>query len=137
MPYPFLSPEWMTEARSIRAKYSDESPKIAADVKANLVITDVPFGDGPLHAHLDTSSGEMEMEEGHLEAPHATLTMDYGTAKSFMVEQDQSAVMQAFMSGKIKIAGDMTKLMALQASGGADAQAVSAKVAAEIAAITE
>ena len=42
--------------------------------------------------------------------------------------------MQAFMAGKIKVQGDMTKLMAMQ-SGAADPNA--AEVAAEIQAITE
>ncbi|MEY2396884.1 MAG: hypothetical protein QOJ00_58, partial [Actinomycetota bacterium] len=44
------------------------------------------------------------------------------------------AGMQAFMSGKIKVAGDMTKLMAMQ-SGTADP--VAAEVASRIADITE
>ena len=41
--------------------------------------------------------------------------------------------MQAFMSGKIKIQGDMTKLMAMQ---GAPVDEFSKKVAEEIKAIT-
>ena len=38
------------------------------------------------------------------------------------VKGDQSAAMQAFMGGKIKVEGDMTKLMAMQSggAGGAD-----------------
>jgi putative sterol carrier protein len=42
--------------------------------------------------------------------------------------------MQAFMSGKIKVAGDMTKLMAMQ-SGAADP--VAAELSQKIAEITE
>ena len=42
--------------------------------------------------------------------------------------------MQAFMAGKVKVDGDMTKLMAMQ-SGAADPKA--AEVAAAIQAITE
>jgi len=33
------------------------------------------------------------------------------------IEQDQNASMQAFMSGKIQVEGDMMKLMAMQAGG--------------------
>ena len=33
------------------------------------------------------------------------------------IEGDQNATMQAFMSGVIKIEGDMTKLMAMQGGG--------------------
>ena len=39
--------------------------------------------------------------------------MDYDTAKAQIVSQDQAAVMQAFMQGKIKIEGDMAKVLTL------------------------
>jgi len=44
------------------------------------------------------------------------VTLDYGTAKSILVEGNPQAGMQAFMAGKIKVEGDMAKLMALQAA---------------------
>jgi len=140
MPYAFLSEEWMDAAREIRERYSDQSPTIPATVRANLVVNEVPFGDGVVNAHMDTSSGKMTMELGHLDSPDATLTMDYATAKSFVVTQDQAAIMQAFMGGKIKIQGDMTKLMALAAAGqsaGPEAVAAAAKITEEVKAITE
>ena len=62
---------------------------------------------------MDTSSGEMEMDTGHIEDPDVTVTLDYATAKAIFVEGNPQAGMQAFMSGKIKVAGDMTKLMAM------------------------
>jgi putative sterol carrier protein len=34
-----------------------------------------------------------------------------------IVENDQSAAMQAFMSGQIQVEGDMAKLMSMQAAG--------------------
>src|SRR4026209_443343 len=82
----------------------------------NQVITDVPFGDGDVKLYLDTSSGKLEMESGELETPDLTLTTDYDTAKKIFVDQDQAAGMQAFMSGKIKVQGDMTKLMMMNAT---------------------
>ena len=39
---------------------------------------------------------------------------DYETAKAIFVDQNPQAGMQAFMAGKIKLQGDMTKSMALQ-----------------------
>jgi putative sterol carrier protein len=54
------------------------------------------------------------LELGHLENPDVTVTLPYDTARSLLVDQDQQAAMQAFMSGKIKVEGDMMKLMALQ-----------------------
>jgi alkyl sulfatase BDS1-like metallo-beta-lactamase superfamily hydrolase len=140
MPYAFLSDEWMDAAREIRERYADQSPTIPATVRANMIVNEVPFGDGAVNAHLDTSSGKMAMELGHLDGADATLTMDYATAKSFVVTQDQAAIMQAFMGGKIKIQGDMTKLMALAAvsqSAGPEAVAAAAKVSEELKGITE
>ena len=80
----------------------------------NQVITDVPFGEGEVKLYLDTSSGDLEMETGELETPDLTLTTDYDTARKIFVEQDQAAGMQAFMAGKIKVQGDMMKMMAMQ-----------------------
>jgi putative sterol carrier protein len=116
MSYPFLSAEWMDAAKAIRQKYADQAAHIATSIRMNQVITDVPFGEGDVRLYLDTSSGALEMESGELEAPDLTLTTDYETAKKIFVEQDQSAGMQAFMAGKIKVQGDMMKMMAMQTS---------------------
>lgn len=135
--YQFLSDEWLTEAKKIREANSG-GPAGAHSVKMNQIITEVPFGDGTIQAHMDTSSGEMEMDLGHLDDPELTVTLDYATAKAILVEGNPQAGMQAFMAGKIKIDGDMTKMMALQqAPTDPDAQAAAEKVASEIQAITE
>ncbi len=113
MPYKFLSDEWVEEARKIRAEL-DSAAAAPQPVKMNLVITEVPFGDGTVDAHMDTTSGELELETGHLEGPDVTATLDYETAKAMMVDANPQAAMQAFMAGKIKLQGDMSKAMALQ-----------------------
>jgi putative sterol carrier protein len=112
--YPFLSEEWMDEARKIREEYRGKTAPMAHQVRMNQVITNVPFGDGTINAHMDSSSGEMETELGHLDAADVTVTLDYDTAKAIFVDGNPQAGMQAFMAGKIKIQGDMTKLMAMQ-----------------------
>ena len=112
--HPFLSEEWMTAAKGIREKYSHEIPEITTVIRINQVITDVPFGDGEVHSHLDTSSGHVMMELGLLDEADATITTDYETARALFVDADQAAAMQAFMSGKVKVQGDMMKMMALQ-----------------------
>ena len=112
--HPFLSQEWMDEARKVREEYKGKTPPIAHQVRMNQVITEVPFGEGTLQSHLDTSSGELVMEEGHLDEVDLTVTLDYETAKAIFVEGNPQAGMQAFMAGKIKVQGDMTKLMAMQ-----------------------
>ena len=114
MTYQFLSEEWMSAAKAIREKYADQVPTVAVSIRMNQVITDVPFGDGTVKSYLDTSSGALEMELGELEAADLTVTTDYDTARKVFVDQDQAAGMQAFMSGKIKVQGDMMKMMAMQ-----------------------
>jgi putative sterol carrier protein len=135
MAFPFLSEEWMDAAKAIRAKYQDQAPKITAVIRINQVITDVPFGDGTVKSYMDTSSGDMEVELGELENPDATVTTDWATARAIFALNDQAAAMQAFMGGKIKVAGDMMKMMALQTQ--MPQTDITAKVAEEIKAITE
>ncbi|TML91896.1 MAG: SCP2 sterol-binding domain-containing protein [Actinobacteria bacterium] len=112
--HPFLSQEWMDEARKVREEYKDRTPPIAHQVRMNQVITEVPFGEGTLQSHMDTTSGELVMEEGHLDEVDLTVTLDYATAKAIFVEGNPQAGMQAFMAGKVKVQGDMSKLMAMQ-----------------------
>ncbi len=117
MPYPFLSDEWIEEAHKIRAEYRGKGvTSVPHVVRMNLVITALPFGEGSLDAHLDTSSGEVELDKGHLENPDLTVTVDYDTAKAILVDGNPAAGMQAFMAGKVQVVGDMAKLMALQAT---------------------
>lgn len=116
MAYKFLSDEWIAAAKKIREEASDEQRKAPQSLKMNLNITEVPFGEGTVEAHLDTSGGELEMDLGLLDSPEVTATLDYETAKAMMVDADPQAGMQAFMAGKIKLQGDMTKALALQSS---------------------
>ena len=137
MSHPFLSSAWLDEARAIREKYAAEAAKVTASIRMNQVITDVPesVGSGDtIRAFMDTSSGDVVMELGELEAPDLTLTIDYDTARKIFVEQDQAAGMQAFMSGKIKVQGDMMKMMAMQTSMPQDD--IAKQIANEIKSIT-
>jgi putative sterol carrier protein len=121
MAYPFLSDEWLEEARNIRAEYAGKTQPIPNVVRMNLVITSVPFGEGTIDAHMDTSSGELELDTGHLETQDLKVTVDYDTAKAILIEGNPQAGMQAFMAGKVKVEGDMAKLMALQSAPAPDA----------------
>ena len=134
MPNPFLSDEWMTEAKAIRAKYEGQTGKVSQSIRVNQMITDVPFGNGTISSFIDTSSGDVVMDIGSLDAPDVTITTDYATAKKLFVDQDAAAAMQAFMGGKIKVQGDMMKMMALQTAMPTDD--ASKAIAEEIKAIT-
>jgi hypothetical protein len=130
----FLSEPWLVEARAIRAEYDGKGTPIGHAVRMNLVITDVPFESGTLAAHLDTSSGELLLDVGHIDPVDLKVTLDYDIAKSILIEGNPQAGMQAFMAGKIKVEGDMAKLLALQ---GGVSDPSTAEVAARIKAITE
>jgi len=136
MPYPFLSDEWLEEARRIRSEYEGKVTPIPHAVRMNLVVTSVPFGDTDIDAHLDTSGNELRLDTGHLDNPDLTITVEYETAKAILVDGNPQAGLQALMAGKIRVDGDMTKLMALQtAPPGADSSA--AEMATRLKEITE
>jgi hypothetical protein len=132
--YQFLSPEWTEEARKLRAEFADRAPAAPVPMKMNLVVNDVPFGDSPLDAHLDTTNGELVLDVGHLDVADLKVTIDYVTAKAILVEGNAQAGMQAFMAGRIKVEGDMSKLLALQS---APADPVHVELAARMREITE
>jgi hypothetical protein len=114
--YPFLSNEWITEARKIRQEYEGKGGAIPHQLRMNLVITEVPFSEPALDAHMDSSDGQLRLDLGHIEPVDLKVTLDYLTAKSILVEGNPQAGMQAFMAGKIRVEGDMAKLMAMQAT---------------------
>jgi hypothetical protein len=130
---PFLSPEWIAEVKTIRDKYAGQATPLAHKVRMNLVVTGAPFGEGSVRAHVDTTSGDLLVEQGALDDAEVTVTTDYETARKLFVDQDQAAAMQAFLGGKIKVQGDMTKLLALQ---GAAPDATAQQIADEVKAIT-
>ena len=132
--YLFLSDEWLDEARSIRGEYEGRGGSIQHSVRMNLVVIEVPFGEGAIHAHADTSTGELILDVGHIEPVDLKVTIGYEIARALLVEGNPQAGLQAFMQGKIKVEGDIAKLMALQA---VSPDPTAAEIAARIQAITE
>ena len=132
-PFPFLSEEWIAAARAIREEFKGRETTTPPSFRINEIVTEVPFGDGTLNAHTDTSSGELEMDLGHIEGADVTVTLPYEIARAILVEGDQQMAMSAFMQGKIKVEGDLAKLMAMQT---AQVDPVALEAAARIQAIT-
>jgi hypothetical protein len=138
--YPFLSPEWIAAAKQIYEEAGGEAAASAAmgagapAMKMNQVITDVPFGEGTIDAHIDSSSGSPSVDLGHIEGADVKITVPYSVAKAIFVEGNAAAGMQAFMSGQIKVEGDLSKLMAMQ---GAAPDATALEIQSRIKAITE
>ncbi len=118
--HPFLTDDWIEAARKLRQEFGDRIPPSPVPIRMNVVVTDSPHHEGPIHGHIDTSSGEILIEQGHLDEPELTLTVDYPTAFAAFVTRDVGTVMQAFMGGKILVEGDASKLLQLQAQNPTD-----------------
>ena len=135
MRYPFLSDEWMAAAREIRARHViDEADVPVEPIRMNQVITEVPFGDGTVWSYLDTSDGALVLELGELEEPDLTVMTDWETAKTVFVEQDIAAATQAFLQGRIRVQGNMMKLMTMQTA--VSSSPTAAQIASELRDIT-
>ena len=108
----FLSEEWANEVTS-RLNASDEFKSAASgqQVKLQQVVTNAP--DGGEHKYYFTlENGAAQVGIGDLADAEATLTQDYDTAVA-ITKQELNA-QNAFMQGKLKISGNMMKLMQLQ-----------------------
>ena len=113
--YPFLSDDWFNEVRRIVDARVVEVP-VHADLTMNLVVTDTPFGDDRT-LHIGAKDGYADWGIGHIDPADLTLTTDYVTAREILMSANPQSGMQAFMEGKVKVQGDLTKLMAAQLAG--------------------
>lgn len=113
--YQFLSDDWLTAVRAIVDAQTVEIPP-RAEITMNLVVTETPFGEDRL-LHMGARDGQADWGAGHDANADLTLTTDYATARDIFISGNPQAGMQAFMEGKVKVQGDLTKLMAAQASG--------------------
>ncbi len=113
--FPFLSDAWIAAAKDLRDEFSGKVPAPPLETRINIVVTDIPHRDGDMLGHIDTTDGGTIVEEGHLDESNLLVRVDYGTAYSAFVTQNQQAVMQAFFEGKIYVEGDASQLLALQA----------------------
>ena len=114
--HPFLSDDWFSAVGSAIEQHGADAAPHGPNVVMNLVVTGSPFGDREFH--MGSRDGNALFGQSHLDAADVTLTTDYDTARDVFVSGNQAAGMQAFMAGKVKVQGDMTKLMAAQGGGG-------------------
>lgn len=139
--YAFLTDEWIEAARRLRDQYNDRLPEPVLATRINVNITDVPHLDGGvMPGHIDTSEGQTIIEQGHLTEEDGgvdlTVTVDYDTARAAFVTRDQQKLMESFMSGRILVEGDATKLLALQ-SGPPEVDSAVTKMYEELNALTD
>jgi alkyl sulfatase BDS1-like metallo-beta-lactamase superfamily hydrolase len=103
----YLTQEWLDETREMAA---DQPERPGASVKMNYVVTGGPDGDVTYHWILENGK-LIDSKLGALEDGEVTLTMSYDDAvKQAKGELDANA---AFMQGRVKVTGNMAKLMSL------------------------
>ncbi len=111
--YPFLSDAWIDAAREVQNRHSDVVAETPVATTINVNVTAIPHRDD-LAGHIDTRSGRAMLDQGHLDDPELSVTLDYTTARAIFVEPDPEVIMTAFFGGKIFVEGDASRLLALQ-----------------------
>ncbi|HEY7280064.1 MAG TPA: SCP2 sterol-binding domain-containing protein [Actinomycetota bacterium] len=106
----FLSEEWASEVKT--ALQSSDAVKSAAG-NMNARIQQVVNGpDGETKYWFTLEGGQVDLGIGEIENPDATITQDYDTAAA--LSKNELTGTAAYMSGKLRVSGDLMKLMQLQ-----------------------
>jgi putative sterol carrier protein len=103
----WLSQEWFDETR----KMADSQPeRPGASAKMQYVVSGGPDGDVKYYWVLDNGK-LIESQLGELSDAEVTMTMTYDDAMK--IQKGELDANAAFMQGRIKVSGNMAKLMAL------------------------
>jgi putative sterol carrier protein len=104
----FLSDEHFTAAQQALANdagFQNSIANVALGVQFD--VTGAP--DGDVTYHLDIADGAATTATGPLEGADVTVTSDYETSAA--ISKGELNVQMAFMTGKIKVGGNMAKIM--------------------------
>jgi putative sterol carrier protein len=120
----FLSDGWFAQTDKIQNEVNPPVPAAIKDLKINMQVTGAPNGDVSFRMEAG------KLVKGHAADAPTKLVIPFATARAMLIDQNQQAVMQAFMSGQIRVEGDMAKLMQMQMAGppSPEAQKVSALI---------
>lgn len=107
----FLSAEWAQELEErLNANPTFTQAIGSQSVKIQQVITG--GADGTTQYWLRLENGRVDLGVGELQGPDATITQDYDSAVA--LARSELNPVTAFMTGRIRIAGNMMVLMGLQ-----------------------
>lgn len=108
----FLSEEW-AQAISGALNSSEDFKKAASGQQAKIqqVVTDSPDG-SEVKYYFKLEGGTVDISLGELSDAEATISQNYDTAVA--INKLELNAQNAFMQGKLKISGNMMKLMQLQ-----------------------
>lgn len=101
-------------AREIHAEYKGRVDQPTESLRLNVTVTNTPFSETEVLGHIDTTSGSIVPDEGHLDEPDVAVIVPYVIARQLLVDPQPENVMIAFMSGEIEVQGDITLMMSLQ-----------------------
>lgn len=104
----FLSDEWFEQAEA--AKASIENFEVPAELKDAVINVTATGDDGEIQCCMNGGV----FHKGHVDEAPATLILPKSLAFSVFIENDQAAGMQGFMSGELRVEGDMSAIMSLQ-----------------------
>ena len=107
----FLSDGWFSQAEKIQNDVNPPVPAAIKDLKINMQVTGGPSGD--ISFRMEAG----KLAKGHAADAPTKLIIPFPVAKAMLVDNNQQAAMQAFMSGQIRVEGDMAKLMQMQMAG--------------------
>jgi len=114
----YLSPEWFTAAQTAldaSTSLKDASKGVAIDVQH--LVTGAPDGDLTFHVHVN--DGTARIDRGETADPTVTFIESWDTAKA--IAQGELSAQGAFMTGLIRVRGDLPKLVEhSDAFGGVD-----------------
>jgi hypothetical protein len=118
----FLSDDWFAIVDKLVEDIGADAPA-NAELLMNLVVTDTPFGAERL-LHVGARNGRGHWGIGHATDADLTVTTDYETARQILLSGDPQAGLSAFLEGKVRIQGDLAKLLATQAAAAPGASAL-------------
>jgi putative sterol carrier protein len=103
----YLTQEWLDVTREMAA---DQPERPGASAKMQYVVTGGPEGDVSYYWVLENGK-LLESKLGTMDDPEVTLTQSYDD--SVKVSKGELDANAAFMQGRVKVTGNMAKLMAL------------------------
>jgi alkyl sulfatase BDS1-like metallo-beta-lactamase superfamily hydrolase len=117
----FLSDEWLSEVEG-RLNGSEAFTSAAKGQTARLQQQVAGGPDGDIGYGFVLDGGTVALTKGEIENPEATLSQDYATAVA--MSKQEITGQQAFMQGKLKVSGNLMKIMQLQGAFTAMPQAL-------------
>ena len=109
----FLSEEWAAEVTAALGEHPGFKNAIgSAELGIQFEVNDAP--DGDVEYYLQSTGGNTVLSVGALENADVTVRQSYDTASA--ISKGELNTQTAFMTGKVKVSGNLAKLMMHQSA---------------------